>query len=230
VQRQAKQKLVPQGQTRHEVSKKSDPLKTDGIDESTDQEQQRFHKFLVENFPKLTIASDLRYARVEFGPQGPKLYLYNDTSDQTPSSVIQGDYHSVLLQGHHSLDGKTFRLGISPNKLFGVMVERDTGFVDSADHLLSRIFEAEVHDCASYRGFLREHIVTAMEAARLVLILGPEGCGKSSAVMRSIDRLVPETGEPVFISSPSYQQSAEKIRDFTAMFPMDHLLPLNISH
>jgi energy-coupling factor transporter ATP-binding protein EcfA2 len=61
--------------------------------------------------------------------------------------------------------------------------------------------------------------VTAMEAARLVLILGPEGCGKSSAVMRSIDRLVPETGEPVFISSPSYQQSAEKIRDFTAMYP-----------
>jgi hypothetical protein len=207
VQRQAKQKFVSQGQTRHEVSKDS------GIDE------QRFHKFLVENFPKLTIGSDLRYARVEFGPQGPKLHLYNDANDQTPSSVIQGDYHSVLLQGHHSLDGKTFRLGISPNKLFGVMVERDTGFVDAADHLLSRIFEAEVHDCTRYRGFLREHIVTAMEAARLVLILGPEGCGKSSAVMRSIDRLVSETGEPVFISSPSYAQSAEKIHDFTAMYP-----------
>jgi hypothetical protein len=145
--------------------------------------------------------------------------LYNDANDQTPLSVIQGDYDSVLMQGHHSLDGKTFRLGISPNKLFGVMVERDTGFVESADHLLSRIFEAEVHDCTSYRGFLRDHIVTAMEAARLVLILGPEGCGKSSAVMRSIDRLVAETGEPVFISSPSYAQSAEKIRDFTAMYP-----------
>jgi hypothetical protein len=91
VQRQAKQKIVPQGQTQHEVSKQSDPLKTDGID------GQRFHKFLVENFPKLTIGSDLRYARVEFCPQGPKLYLYNDASDQTPSSVIQGDYHSVLL-------------------------------------------------------------------------------------------------------------------------------------
>jgi hypothetical protein len=147
VQRQAKQKLVPQGQTRYEVSKQSDPLKTDSIDE------QRFHKFLVENFPKLTIGSDLRYARVEVGPQGPKLYLYNDANDQTPSSVIQGDYHSILLQGHHSLDGKTFRLGISPNKLLGVMVERDTGFVESADHLLSRIFDAEVHDCPSYRGF-----------------------------------------------------------------------------
>jgi hypothetical protein len=115
--------------------------------------------------------------------------------------------------------------------LFGAMVEQDTGWVDPADHLLSRIFEAEVHDCASYRVFLREHIVAAMEAARLVLILGPEGCGKSSAVMAAIDRLVPrqgrctppygvlETGEPVFISSPSYAQSAEKIRDFTAMYP-----------
>src|SRR5262249_31806137 len=50
-------------------------------------------------------------------------------------------------------------------------------------------------------------------------ILGPEGCGKSSAVMANIDRLAPETGEPVFISSPSYAQSAEKMRDFTAMHP-----------
>jgi len=99
------------------------------------------------------------------------------------------------------------------------MVEQDTDWLDAGDHLLSRIFEAEVHDCTSYRLFLREHIATAMEAARLVLILGPEGGGKSSAVMASIDRLIPETGEPVFMSSPSYGQSAEKIRDFTAMYP-----------
>ncbi len=204
---------------RHAKQKQYDSQKSDGVNGTTDDEQQRFHKFLVENFPKLTVGSDLRYARVEFGPQGPKLYLYNDAGDQIPSSVIQGDYHSVLLQGHHCLDGKTFRLGVSPNKLFGAMVEQNTGWLDSGDHLLSRIFEAEVHDCTSYRAFLREHIVTAMEAARLVLILGPEGCGKSSAVMRTIDRLVPETGEPVFISSPSYAQSAEKIRDFTAMCP-----------
>jgi hypothetical protein len=89
-------------------------------------------------------------------------------------------------------------LGVSPNKLFGVMAEQEAGLLDRADHLLSRIFEAEVHDKASYRLFLREHIVTVMETARLVLILGPEGCGKSSAVMARIDRLVPEMGEPVF--------------------------------
>jgi len=188
-----------------------------GVNQVTDNEQQRFHEFLVENFPKLTIGSDLRYASVEFGQQGPKLYLYNDASDQTPSSVIQGEYASVLLQGHHDFEGKTYRLGVSPNQLFGVMVEHETGWRESDDHVLMRIFEAEVHDCASYRKFLTEHIVAAMEAARLVLILGPEGCGKSYAVMANIDRLVVD--EPVFISSPSYDQSAEKIRDFTAMYP-----------
>jgi hypothetical protein len=195
------------------------PHEADVVSQITNDEQRRFHKFLVTHFPKLTIGSDLRYARVEFGPSGPKLYLYNNACDEKPSSIIQGDYQSVLLQGHHWLDGTTYRLGVSPNKLFATLVEQEDELADTADHLLSRIFEAEVHDCTSYRLFLREHIVTAMEAARLVLILGPEGCGKSSAVMASIDRLVPETDEPVFISSPSYAQSAEKIRDFTAMYP-----------
>lgn len=215
---------------RHAKRKQYDAHET-SVNQTTDDEQQRFDKFLIENFPKLTLGSDLRYARVEFGNQGPKLYLYNDANDQTPSSVIQGDYHSVLLQGHHSIDGKTYRLGVSPNQLFSAMVEQDAGQGAPNDHVLSRTFEAEVHDCTSYRSFLREHIITAMESARLVLILGPEGCGKSSAVMANIDRLVPrqeydtqpcgvpETGEPVFISSPSYDQSAEKIRDFTTMYP-----------
>ena len=189
------------------------------VSQTTNDEQRRFHKFLVTHFPKLMIGSDLRYARVEFGSSGPKLYLYNNERDQTPSSIIQGDYQSVLLQGEHWLDEKTYRLGVSPNKLFATMIEQEDELADRADHVLSRIFEAEVHDCTSYRVFLREHIVTAMEAARLVMILGPEGCGKSSAVMASIDRLVPDTDEPVFISSPSYAQSAEKIRDFTAMYP-----------
>ena len=204
---------------RHAKRNHFDAPQTNGVDQATDDEQQRFHKFLADNFPKLTIGSDLRYARVEFGSQGPKLYLFNDADDQTPSSIIQGDYNSVLLQGHHDFDGKTYRLGVSPNRLFEVMVEQDTRWTDPDDHALSRMFEAEVHDCESYRAFLRSHIVTAMNSARLVLILGPEGCGKSSAVMANISRLVPETGEPVFISSPSYQQSTEKIRDFTTMYP-----------
>ena len=183
-------------------------------------EQRRFHKFLSENFPKLTMGLDLRYAHVEFGQQGPKLYLFNNADDNTPSSIIQGDYTNVLLQGRHHFDGKTYPLPVSPNQLYAAMVEHDTGLVDPNDHLLDRIFAAEVYDCETYRRFLSDHISSAMSAARLVLILGPEGCGKSRAVMANIDRLiVGEADEPVFISSPSYDQSAEKIRDFTAMYP-----------
>ena len=209
-------------------------------------EQQRFHEFLGENFPKLTMGSDLRYARVEFGQQGPKLYLFNDADDSNPSSIIQGDFTNVLLQGQHHLDGQTYPLHVSPNQLYQAMVElaqsadcpsgkQDAGMVHPDDHVLDRVFAAEVHDCETYRQFLADHIAAAMSAARLVLILGPEGCGKSHAVMVNIDRIVGvseigdhggnswlnigEGDESVFISSPSYAQSAEKIRDFTKRYP-----------
>lgn len=183
-------------------------------------EQRRFDKFLSENFPKLTMGSDLRYARVEFGQQGPKLYLFNNENDQTPSSIIQGDYTNVLLQGHHPFEGQTYLLPVSPNQLYAAMVEQDTGLADPNDHVLDWIFATEVYDCETYRQFLTDHMFAATQSARLVLILGPEGCGKSHAVMADIERLTAEAGdEPVFISSPSYAQSAEKIRDFTAMYP-----------
>jgi hypothetical protein len=215
---------------RHARRNQSDANQENSARHITNDDQRRFDKFLADNFPKLTIGSDLRYARVEFGSHGPKLYLYNDAKDRTPSSIIQGDYHSVLLQGDHTLEGQVHRLGVSPNKLFGVMAEQEAGLVDPADHLLSRIFEGEVHDCATYRLFLREHIITAMEAARLVLILGPEGCGKSSAVMARIDRLIPETGEPVFISSPSYAQQQRRFVISRRCTQMGHLSLLNTSH
>src|ERR1051326_8257722 len=54
-----------------------------------DNEQDRFNKFLAENFQKLAVGTDLRFARAEFDGLGPKLYLYNDSRDQTPSSIIQ---------------------------------------------------------------------------------------------------------------------------------------------
>jgi hypothetical protein len=191
----------------------------------SENEQRRFHKFLSENFPKLTVGTDIRYARVEFDGRGPKLHLYNDSGDQTPSSIIQGDYTSVLLQGRHEFDAGTYPLGVSPNQLFATMAEQEVGLAEPDDHVLSRIFEAEVHDCDSYRRFLSDHIFAAMSAAALVLILGPEGCGKSSAVMANIDRLVGDVSEPVFISSPSYAQSAEKIRAFRAMYPVGPCVP-----
>lgn len=188
-----------------------------------------------ENFPKLTIGSDLRYGDVEFGQQGPKLYLFNDTDDSNPSSIIQGDYTNVLLQGCHHFDGQTYPLQVSPNQLYAALVEQDAGLAEPNGHVLDRIFAAEVTDCETYRQFLADHIFAAMSAARLVLILGPEGCGKSHAVMANIDRIVGESkidmlgeirqqnigegDELAFISSPSYAQSAEKIRDFTVMYP-----------
>ena len=105
------------------------------------------------------------------------------------------------------------------------MVEQEGAFVEPNDHVLSRIFEAKVHDCGTYRRFLSEHIVAAISAAALVLILGPEGCGKTSAVMANIDRLADDPSEPIFISSPSYAQAAEKISDFLAMYPDGRYVP-----
>ena len=49
--------------------------------------------------PVLSLARVAGFGRVEFDGQGPKMYLHNDSRDQTPSSIIQGDYTNVLLQG-----------------------------------------------------------------------------------------------------------------------------------
>src|SRR5207248_1931352 len=190
-----------------------------------DNERDRFNKFLAENFQKLAVGTDIRFDRAEFDGRGPKLYLYNDSRDQTPSSIIQGDYTNVLLQGRHWFEKRTYPLSVSPNALFTTMVEQEGAFAEPDDHVLSRIFEAEFHACGTYRQFLSEHIVSAMSAAALVLILGPEGCGKTSAVMANIDKLADDPSEPVFISSPSYAQSAEKISDFRAMYPDGPYVP-----
>jgi ABC-type iron transport system FetAB ATPase subunit len=57
-----------------------------------------------------------------------------------------------------------------------------------------------------------------MRAAELVLILGPEGCGKSSAIMGQIPRLITEIDGTVFFSSPSYTQAREKLQEFSDRF------------
>jgi hypothetical protein len=202
---------------RHTPRKKSERDRVEFLDQIVDPDTQRFHKFLAQNLPKLTPGPDLRYASVEFDSQGPTLHLYNSGDDQTPSSVIRGDHTSVLLQGRHDFEGQTFPLGVSPNRLYEAMVEQACIWTEQPDHLLDRIFEAEVYDPGSYRRFLTDHITAAMASAELVLILGPEGCGKSSAVMANIDQMVRELEGPIFISSPSYAQSAEKMRSFTAM-------------
>jgi hypothetical protein len=184
----------------------------------TNDDQRRFDEFLADTIPKLTGDPGLLYARVEIDARGPTLHLFNNGEDRTPSSIIRADHDSVLLQGAHDFAGKTFSLGVSPNRLYEAMVERDALAIERADHVLDRVFQTEVHDLESYRRFLADHVGSAMSAADLVLILGPEGCGKSSAVMGTIHRLVAETGGPVFISSPSYAQAGEKMREFAAIY------------
>jgi hypothetical protein len=197
------------------VVRQSDRAVVDGVASG---DQGRFDEFLAENFPKLTAGSDLRYAGVELNGRDPTIHVFNNAADRAPSSIMRGDHDAVLLQGAHQFDNDILPLGVSPNRLYEAMVEHDTGSVESSDHILDQIFQAEVHDLDSYRCFLSDHIGAAMKAADLLLILGPEGCGKSLAVMGQIHQLIADTGGPVFISSPSYAQAAEKMREFTATF------------
>jgi hypothetical protein len=207
----------------------------------TNDKRRRFDEFLKQNFSKLTTGTDLRYASVEFGPQGPTLRLYNNAGDENPSSIIQGDYTNVLLQGDHDFEGRTYPLSVSPNQLYQSMIDNDADLMGRNEHVLDRTFDAEVHDCDSYRQFLADHMAEAMSAARLVMILGPEGCGKSHAVMKNLahiagqgelagvsgifEKIGGETDEFVFISSPSYAQADEKVRDFMIMHPNGPYVP-----
>jgi len=184
----------------------------------TSGDQSRFHEFLVENFPKLTAGSELRFAGVELNGREPTIRVFNNADDRTPSSIMRGDHETVLLQGAHDFESNILPLGVSPDRLYEAMIERDAAHSVPPDHPLNRIFEEQVHDLDSYRCFLSDHILTAMKAADLVLILGPEGCGKSSAVMSKVHLLVAETDFPVFISSPSYAQAAEKRQEFEQIY------------
>jgi hypothetical protein len=194
----------------------------------------QFDKFLETNLPKLIPSPDLRYAGVEFGRQGPKIHFYNDANDVNPSSFIEGDYTSILLQGRHGFDTDTVSLGVSPNQLLTAMTDRATASDAPGDDLLTGIFEVQVRDRETYREFLSTHICTAMSAAKVVLVLGPEGSGKTYAAMANIDRLVPKTEElwfcdnrsdPVFFSSPSYDQAQEKMQAFARMHPDTPYVP-----
>jgi hypothetical protein len=184
-------------------------------DDITGAEQRRFDEFLAENFPKLTAGSDIRYAGVKLQGGDPTICVFNSASDRRPSSVMRGDHDAVLLQGTHQFDGDVLPIGVSANRLHDAMVERDVTSAEPGDHVLDQIFQTEVHDATTYRRFLADHVGTAMRAADLVLILGPEGCGKSSAVMSRIPEFTSDDDLPVFISSPSYAQAAEKLREFT---------------
>jgi hypothetical protein len=194
----------------------------------------QFDKFLETNLPKLISSPDLRYGGVEFGSQGPKIHFYNDANDVNPSSFIAGDYTSILLQGRHAFGTDTVSLGLSPNQLLRVMADQATASETRSDDLLSGIFEVQVRDRETYREFLSKHIFTAISAAKVVLILGPEGSGKSYAAMANIDCLVPKNEEfwfcdnrsdPVFFSSPSYDQAREKMDAFTRMHPDGPYVP-----
>jgi hypothetical protein len=196
--------------------------------------ESRFDAFLETNLPKLIPSPDLRYAGVEFGSQGPRISFYNDANDVNPSSFIEGDYTSILLQGRHGFDTDTVSLGVSPNQLYATMDDQAPESETGSEDLLPSIFEVQVHDRETYREFLSNHICTAMSAARVVLVLGPEGSGKSYAAMASIDHLVPKMEElwfcdnrsdPVFFSSPSYDQAWEKMEAFAHMHPDSPYVP-----
>jgi hypothetical protein len=193
----------------------ADQVMSDNI---TTHDQRRFDEFLAENFSKLTAGSDLRYASVDLHGSQPTIRMFNNAADHTPSSIMRGDHDAVLLQGAHQFDESTLPIGVSPNRLYEAMVERMAGSIEGTGHVLDQIFDTTVHDRESYRQFLAKHIGPAMRAAELVLIVGPEGCGKSAAAMREIHKLVSADDFPVFISSPSYAQSIEKIRDFSAAY------------
>lgn len=181
-------------------------------------DQSRFDAFLAMSLPKLIAGSDLRYGGVEFPGGEPTIHVFNNENDRTPSSIMRGDHDAVLLQGAHDFLDNVVPVGVTANRLYEAMLERDRTLIGQSEHPLDRAFQEEVQDLDGYRHFLSEHIGSAMKAAELVLILGPEGCGKSSAVMEQIPRLIAETEGTVFVSSPSYAQAAEKMKEFSERF------------
>lgn len=189
-------------------------------------DRQKFDAWAREKFRFLIGQAYPAYARCEFNAGGVTCFFSNSPSDIHPSSFCQGDRDSILARGRHGLLPDVIPLGTTPNKLFRAMLDHESAPSAATSDPLMRAFNDTVHDRASYRDFLASHIVEASTAAPVVMILGPAGCGKTTAVFSNIEKLHEEDPElPILISSPSYEQAMEKMKTFYDLHPNEPFVP-----
>jgi hypothetical protein len=192
-----------------------------------------FHQIIGAEYPK--------FAHFEVNETGLRCRFYNGPGDNNPSSFCEGNRSRILLQGQHDFDSDGVSLSTTPNQIFDWIVAQrpeEHREVDLApDDWIMRRYRAAVHDRESLAGFIDDHMVEMVAPPpaksapawieRLfgrignpnthVLIRGPQGCGKSTKMMTKIPTIYENDPGVIFFSSPSVQQTEEKMQAFQRM-------------
>src|SRR6516225_2465340 len=159
---------------------------------------------------RLLVANIQNFAGFEVNEAGVRCRFYNGPTDNNPSSFCEGNRSRILLQGRHGSGSDGVPFSTTPNQIFDWIVSQHRDKNDEADRApddcIMRRYKAGVDDLASLARFIDDNIVeviapptTTVTPAWIlklfggignpnsrVLIRGPQGCGKSTTVMRHI--------------------------------------------
>jgi hypothetical protein len=136
-------------------------------------------------------------------------------------------------------------LGATPNQIFDWILIQFGDPQEKSDNWTTRRYKAAVHDRESLGQFLDDYMIemvaslatsaTPAWVERLlgrrdranthVLIRGPQGCGKSTMMMKKIPMIYESDPGVVFFSSPSIQQAQEKVESFEQVNQDERFVP-----
>ncbi len=204
----------------------------------TSREEELFEQHAPAIFCQIMGSEYPKFAGFEVNKTGFRCRFYNHPSDNNPSSFCEGNRSRILLQGRHDFGSDGIALSTTPNQIFDWILsqhpEIDCKGGLPPDDWIMRRYKAAVDDRNSLARFIYDHIVEmiALPATRAtsplieklfgniehqnthVLIRGPQGCGKSTTVMRKIPIIYDNDPGVIFFSSPSIKQAEEKITTF----------------
>lgn len=125
-------------------------------------------------------------------------HFRNSSNDQTPSSIIREGYRAILFQGANSQGLTAPALPASLGEMMARWaVEMDAGDdavieVEGPDLNARRGIEkafAEAGSIEEARAVLDRHLPMAVHCNSLLLVIGPEGSGKTSSLLRHYPKI-----------------------------------------
>jgi len=173
----------------------------------TSRELELFEQRAPQMFRDIIGADYPKFAWSELTQIGFKSFFYNHAGDRNPSSFCEGNRDRILLCGEHGFDAPGLDMGATPNQIFDWILSsnREDGDPKPDDWIVRR-YKAAVDDRDSLACFLDENLiemvapqsiksdlawinrllVTREDSNSHVLICAPQGCGKSTTIMKHI--------------------------------------------
>jgi hypothetical protein len=148
------------------------------------------------------------------GPGGVEYRFHNDLSDITPSSLMRGEHDGILVQGQNRLGREVIDIGVSADQIHRDLRDMPERPSPAEVHWFEKLFREAAINPETARVFLSNSLPNFVGQNRRVLVKAPEGIGKSSALIRGMDRVLARVEGQIAFVSPSYVQAQEKLDEF----------------